>query len=156
MTEGSAVSVDRRREVEAVVERALAWASSEPTIVGLALVGSWAAGRAREDSDVDLVVVTRDVDRFVESGDWIGELGADRVVRTADWGALTERRLATASGLEVEVGFVDPAWAATEPVDDGTRRVVRDGFRVVLDRERRLAALGAACGVAAPARAVRR
>jgi hypothetical protein len=47
-------------------------------------------------------------------------------------------------GLEVEVGLTEPAWAATDPVDPGTRRVVTDGMRILRDPDGRLAALAAA------------
>ena len=36
-----------------------------PDICGLALVGSWARGTARADSDVDLVVLTSHPDRYL-------------------------------------------------------------------------------------------
>jgi uncharacterized protein len=35
-------------------------------------------------------------------------------------------------------------WAATDPVDRGTRRVVTDGMRILRDPDGRLAALAAA------------
>jgi hypothetical protein len=59
-------------------------------------------------------------------------------------GPLTERRLQLEGGLEVEVGLTEPAWAATDPVDPGTRRVVTDGMRILHDPDGRLAALAAA------------
>jgi hypothetical protein len=45
-----------------------------------------------------------------------------------------------ADGLEVEFGFTTPDWAAA-PLDEGTRRVVRDGLRVLFDRADALTAL---------------
>jgi len=41
-----------------------------------------------------------------------------------------------ASGFEIEFGFVDPAWACTEPVDPGTHRVVSDGCVALYDDQR--------------------
>lgn len=35
----------------------------------------------------------------------------------------------------------DLVWASTNPVDEGTRRVVADGFRIIVDKEARLARL---------------
>jgi uncharacterized protein len=80
------------------------------------------------DSDVDLVVVTDDVQPYVQGEEWISALGGRSVIRTQQWGPLlTERRLLRESGLEVEVGLVTQAWANTDPVDEGTRPVVLDG-----------------------------
>ena len=61
-------------------------------------------------------------------------------------GPLTERRLLLKGGLEVEVGIAEPSWAATDPVDPGTRRVVTDGLRILHDPDRRLAPLAVVAG----------
>ena len=65
-------------------------------------------------------------------------MGAQRLLRTQTWGRLTERRLATISGLEVDVGIVSPTWASTDPVEEGTRRVAVDGLVALHDPEGRL------------------
>jgi len=92
------------------------------------------------------VVLTEDPTAYTESDDWIDELAPGaKLVRTGDWVAIVERRLLLPSGLEVEVGFGRPSWAATEPVDPGTRHVVRDGLSAVHDPRRLLAMLVAAC-----------
>ena len=57
-------------------------------------------------------------------------------MRTKEWGRLTERRVRLSSGLEVDFGFVDPSWTATDPVDPGTASVVLDGCQPMLDRRR--------------------
>ena len=59
---------------------------------------------------------------------------------------MTERRFALPSGLEVEFGVAPPSWAATDPVDEGTRRVVTDGALVLYDPKGILARLLDACG----------
>jgi predicted nucleotidyltransferase len=138
----------RDSEVEAFLQRADAWARGRSDVRALALAGSWARRAARPDSDVDLVVVTDAPDRYVASDDWIGALGAE-LVATEEWGAVTSRRLRLPSGLEVEVGFARPSWAATDPVDPGTRRVVTAGLRAIHDPDGLLVALTAACAQAA-------
>jgi GrpB-like predicted nucleotidyltransferase (UPF0157 family) len=134
----------RQARVGRLLERATAWARQRPDVRGLALVGSWARGAARPDSDVDLVVLTTDRDRYLAGDDWAAGLGASRVVHTQEWGRLTERRLVLDGDLEVEVGVTEPGWAATDPLDPGTRRVVSDGMRILHDPDGRLAALAAA------------
>jgi len=59
---------------------------------------------------------------------------------------MMERRFTLPSGLEVEVGIALPSWAATEPVDACTRRVVTDGMSVLYDPQGLLARLIDACG----------
>jgi predicted nucleotidyltransferase len=136
---------ERRAEVEAFLERATRWAARRPDVVALALVGSYARGADRPDSDVDLMVLTTDPARYLAREDWIGELGAERLVTTRSWGPVTERRLALPSDLEVEVGVAPPSWAAVDLVDAGSRRVMTDGNRILYDPAGLLAAFIAAC-----------
>jgi hypothetical protein len=127
-----------------LLDRATAWARQRPDIRGLALVGSRARGTARPDSDVDLVVLTTRPDGYLSGDDWWRALGATRMLGSKAWGRLTERRLLVDGDLEVEVGVAEPAWAATDPVDPGTRQVVIDGMRILHDPDGRLAALAVA------------
>ncbi|HEY1315646.1 MAG TPA: nucleotidyltransferase domain-containing protein [Gaiella sp.] len=134
--------------MESLRERAATWAAAREDIVAVALVGSWARGAERPESDVDLVVLTDDPPAYVERDDWVEALApGSEGVRTADWGALVERRIRLPSGLEVEVGIGRPSWAAASPVDPGTRRVVHDGMKALYDPRGLLAALRAAANV---------
>lgn len=121
--------------------------ASRPDIVAALIVGSWARGDAREDSDIDLVLLTEDPAAYTESDDWIEDLApGGRLIRTGDWGAIIERRLLLpSSSLEVEVGVGRRSWAETSPVDPGTRNVVRAGFLPLFDPQGLLGALAAAC-----------
>jgi hypothetical protein len=121
------------------------WAAERDDIVAAAIVGSWARGAARKDSDVDLILLTEDVSIFEGDG-WIAELApAAELARTAEWGAIAERRLRLPSGLEIEVGIGHSSWARTAPVDPGTRAVVRDGLWPVFDPRGLLGELTARC-----------
>ena len=128
------VSEARAEQFASIRGAVRSWASDEDAIVGVALVGSWARGEARMDSDADVVVLA-ETDRFVEDEEWIGDLfGSGAVlVRTADWGALTERRVQLPSGFEIEFGFAPPSWADVAPVDPGTEGVISHGCEVWYD-----------------------
>jgi len=140
------VTQDRLREVSEVMTSAAEWAKREPEICGIAVVGSWARMTAGMESDIDLVVLTGDAERYLEHDDWFGTFAAVDVVRREQWGPyLSEVRLRRASGLEIEVGITRLTWANTDPVDPGTRRVVTDGMRIVHDPDRVFATLQAAC-----------
>jgi hypothetical protein len=143
---------ERRWEVNDLVEQAVAWARARSDVRALGMVGSWARGAERMDSDVDLVVVADDVQPYVRGEEWIRAFGGGSVIRTQEWGPLlTERRLLRESGLEVEVGLVTRAWADTDPVDGDTRLVVLDGMRVLYDPEGILADFQQACLGSPPA-----
>lgn len=128
--------------IAAVLDAAVAVGKAAPPGTAVALVGSWASGRARPDSDVDLVLLTDQPETLLRDDSWHGAFGREvRLIRAEDFGALQERRLRLATGLEVEVCIGHSTWAACSPVDAGTRRVVSDGIHVLWDPEGRLAAL---------------
>jgi uncharacterized protein len=146
------VTEERRREVNDLLERVVGWARARPDVRALAMVGSWARGAERMDSDVDLVVVIDDVAPYVSGEAWISAFAGRSVIRTQQWGPLlTERRLLGPSGLEVDVGLVTRAWANPDPVDEGTRAVVRNGMRILYDPEGTLTDFQQACLSTRPA-----
>ncbi|HLO30827.1 MAG TPA: nucleotidyltransferase domain-containing protein [Anaerolineales bacterium] len=109
------------------------WASSQSDVQGVALVGSYARGAAREDSDIDLVILTDQFPKYVEDRQWIEIFGAVEKHQTEDYGKLTSVRVWYQSGLEVEYGLTPPDWAAI-PLDEGTREVIRGGMLVLFER----------------------
>ena len=120
-------------ELESFCALATAWAASRPDVRGLALVGSLARGDPHDGSDVDLVLLTDAPGAYLESAGWEAGLGATAILDTRGWGELTERRLLHSSGVEIDLGVVSPRWAATDPVDPGTRRVASEGLQVLYD-----------------------
>ncbi|SEP85711.1 Predicted nucleotidyltransferase [Streptomyces sp. yr375] len=140
------VSPEREAEMLQVVDRVTRWSGNRSDVVGLLLVGSWARGVARPDSDVDLVLLSTAAARYGDDDAWRRELSLGELVRVQEWGAVTEWRYVTGSGLEVEVGVGSPDWARTDPLDAGTRKVVTDGARPLYDPAGILGALIRACG----------
>src|SRR5205085_4257443 len=122
--------------IEGLLDRVAAWAHAQPDLAALALVGSRARGTARAESDLDLVFLTRDPERYVRDESWAQELGAASVQATAHRGALVEQRLKLVWGPELDVGVGSPRWASVAPLDPGTERVTREGLRIVYDPER--------------------
>ena len=116
------------------------WAANEPAISGVALVGSHARGDARPDSDIDLVLLCVNPQAWLRDASWIHRFGEVAGRQTEDWGRVTSLRVYYRSGLEVEFGLTTPAWAEL-PVDSGTRDVVLNGIRILLDRDQALARL---------------
>jgi len=142
------VTDERRAEFGRVLARATAWARAQAAVRALGLVGSWARAGARMDSDIDLVVLTDTVDAYRTAAAWVTDAAGpgSRIVRSAQWGPLTERRVALASGLEVEFGFAPTSWACAAPLDGGTAAVVRDALHILYDPDGLLGGLIDAVG----------
>jgi RimJ/RimL family protein N-acetyltransferase/predicted nucleotidyltransferase len=135
------LALQPEERVAYLLDRVSAWAGSQPDLVGVAVVGSWARGGARADSDLDLVFLSWDPERYVEQEDWAHELGASEVLASAHRGMLVEQRLKMAWGPELDVGIGSPRWASLAPLHPGTARVARAGLRIVHDAEGMLAGL---------------
>lgn len=142
--EPNTLSLDRVAEVDEIIGRVTRWAAHRPDVVGLLLAGSYARNAARPDSDIDFVLLTTDEVRYVDNT-WAHELAIGDLIRVQSWGAVTERRFRTASGLEVEINIGSPGWASIDPLDAGTRRVVTDGARALHDPTGALDSLIHAC-----------
>ena len=134
---GEMVSQERAEQYTQIRRHVSSWAGGQEDILAAAVVGSWARGGARRDSDVDVVVLTDRKEWYVVDEGWIPlALGQDAgLVRTREWGLLTERRVRLSSGLEVEFGFAASSWAATDPVDPGSAGVVVDGLEPLVDKK---------------------
>ncbi len=130
------VNNERLREVDVIASKARRLGDSQAEIQAAIVVGSYAYGRPRMDSDIDIVLASADRSRWVSEDAWVAQLLDEpfRLLREQDWGPLRERRFQTASGFEVEFGLVTPEWFAT-PVDPGTAKVLTDGCLLLTDRD---------------------
>ena len=116
------------------------WTRLRSDLSAAALVGSWARGEASPGSDLDALILTADRDRFQSSTAWVEEIdwhrAQSKVVGWQDrrYGLVWSRHLRLDPAGEVEMTFALPSWADRDPIDPGTRRVVRDGLKVLSDR----------------------
>jgi uncharacterized protein len=143
-----------RDEVEALVRVVADWATGREDIRALALVGSWARGEPRPDSDIDLLLVTDQADAYRQSRSWLESIDFGRIGHRvqseaeAVYGVAWSSHVHLSPAADVEMTFVPRAWAAIDPIDGGTRRVVCDGLRIIFDRDGILARLAAAANSA--------
>lgn len=126
---------DRALEILAIVTD---WAKSHEDIRGIALVGSHARGAARPDSDIDVVMLSKDPKSFRDAA-WLTSVEWSRAgVHVTTWadeeyGAVWSRRAWFEAECEVEFAFACLSWADVSPVDHGTARVMADGCRILYD-----------------------
>ena len=109
------------------------WASAHEDVQAVALVGSYARGEARDDSDIDLVLLTDEPQTYLEDLRWTERFGLVEKHQTEDYGKLISIRIWYQNGVEVEYGITTPDWAAL-PLDAGTRKVMRGGMIVLFER----------------------
>src|SRR5215217_4353988 len=81
------------------------WASVQEDVQAVALVGSYARDEARDDSDIDFVILTSQPENYLEDLKWTEHFGAVEKYQVEDYGKLTSVRVWYQDGMEVEYGF---------------------------------------------------
>ena len=72
-----------------------AWAARRDDVYALALVGSYARGDARPDSDIDVVLIVADPARYLTDTSWVSAFGSETTCAVEDWGTMTSVRVAS-------------------------------------------------------------
>jgi predicted nucleotidyltransferase len=121
-------------EIEGFLSLIKGWAERQEDVKGVLLVGSYARGAAREDSDVDIVILTIKPELYLDSISFAENFGSISKWEKEYWGSITSIRVWYQEGLEIEFGITLPDWAS-QPLDPGTLRVISDGMQIVFDRE---------------------
>lgn len=121
-------------KVDQFLENFKQWTTSQDNIEAVALVGSYARGTARPDSDIDLVIITNDPKLLLENVLWLKNFGQIKEIKNEDWGLIQSKRVFYKNGPEVEFGITTPKWAKIDPVDPGTKQVVSNGVKILYDK----------------------
>jgi aminoglycoside 6-adenylyltransferase len=125
--------------LEEMLDRFVAWAEAQPDILAAVVIGS----RAREErpadewSDLDLLVVAADPERYLSRTDWLQAVGSPWVTfleRTIV--GTQERRVLFEGGLDVDFNLFSRAqFEQLRAHAEVSSAVIRRGVRVLLDRE---------------------
>jgi len=116
------------------IEDFMRWSTKRRDIRAAALVGSYARDAAKETSDVDLVIIANDPQKYINDTEWARVFGVVIAKNVEDYGKLTSLRIWYESGLEIEYGFTTREWVKN-PLDKGTKRVIDNGMRVLFEKE---------------------
>jgi uncharacterized protein len=125
--------------VNRLLKEVARWAICQPEIVAAALVGSWARGTARRDSDIDLMFLALNPSSFRQRKAWISDIQWTVINaevsgwKDKDYGVVWSRHIYLNNQIQVEFGFGLPSWASLQPIDPGTFRVVNDGCKILYD-----------------------
>jgi uncharacterized protein len=111
------VTVDDQ-QIDLIVRVVLAWATAQPKIRAVALIGSRARGTARADSDIDLMLLATDPGSFRAEIAWLKQIDWQSIdTRPQNWqdenyDAVWSRRIwLTPHSRELELSFARLSWA---------------------------------------------
>lgn len=119
------------------IEDFMRWATRRKDIRAAALVGSYAREEMEAGSDVDLVIITEEPEKYITNSEWTRVFGKPITKKVEGYGKLTSLRVWYESGLEIEYGFTTREWVK-KPLDIGTKELVEDGLRVLFEKEKLL------------------
>lgn len=109
------------------------WSAKQKEVKGAAIVGSWARGSARPDSDIDVILITTRPDDLLNKQEWLGEFGTAEKIEREDWGLVQSLRVFYADKQEIEFGITTEQWTSQEEIKHGTGEIILDGIVVVYD-----------------------
>lgn len=110
------------------------WMYEETDISSVGIVGSFARGTEHEESDIDLIFLCKNKIKYLENSEWATQFGKIAKTQIEEYGAVTSLRVWYQDSFEVEFGYAAESWATT-PIDSGTRHVIKDGMRILIDKQ---------------------
>lgn len=119
---------------EDFIDTLINFSANTSYIESVIIVGSYARGTNKESSDIDVVIITSDKSGMITNQDFVQGFGEVYKKQTEYYGACTSIRVWYKNGQEVEFGIVEPSWIE-KPLDAGTYKVLRDGYRVISDKK---------------------
>ena len=139
------VEADSVTEFEELTERFTAWAQQHDDVRGLAVFGS----RARPDgpndewSDLDLIVIATDPERYLRDETWLAEVARPWVtlVHDAPIPGIEVRQVLFEGALDSDIVFLPPSVIGDYAADEDMAAVFAQGFRPLVDRDGELAAV---------------
>lgn len=123
--------------MENLIQTIKAYAKNDAHIRSVLIVGSYARSANKEDSDLDLVIMTTNKQEMVEKPNFVNRFGKVIKQQTEYYGACTSIRIWYEDGKETEFGLVEPSWISL-PLDKGTEKVLSDGYQIIIDKDQSL------------------
>ncbi len=107
--------------------------SKHKDIKGVLLIGSYARGEERSDSDVDFIVIVDDVEKWTGKTSWTKHFGQLLSTNLEKYEEVTDIRAYYQDGNELEFGFVTPEWL-DRPYDKATREALEGGYKILVNK----------------------
>lgn len=98
------------------------------------LIGSYAKGEQRLDSDVDFIVLAQDREKWLSNTNWTKSLGTVLSTNIEQYEEVKAVRTYYSDNVELEFGFVEESWLE-KPLKDATKEAVDGGFKILHDPE---------------------
>lgn len=120
---------------EEFISKLKEYAENSSHIESVLIVGSYARATNKENSDIDIIIITSNKSEMVTDQLFTQAFGEVYKQQTEYYGACTSIRVWYGDGKEVEFGIVEPSWISI-PLDSGTIKVLSDGYKLIVDKKK--------------------
>lgn len=114
------------------IETVKDWLKKRNDIDLALLIGSYARGEEREDSDVDLIFVVDDPKKWLTETNWVKHFGPVMSMTTEVFEEIQALRVYYKDDVEMEFGFTTDKWLS-KPYKEATAQALED-YRVLSNR----------------------
>ncbi len=127
-----------QEKLDQILNLVVEFAHSRDDVLAVGLCGSWARGDAGLESDIDLSIIVEDKMKFKSTG-WVEEFPFFKIqdslksFRDEIYRVTWSRHAILGSGIEIEFGFAHTSWTDIDNLDEGTKKVVSDGYKIIYD-----------------------
>ena len=119
-------------EVEAINHKLNLLAEKNEDILAILLVGSYARNKQHDKSDIDIMIITTDETKYFSDYNWIDEIAEASAIEKENWGMVNTLRCFS-DQTEIEFNICPTEWIIL-PTDPETERVLRDGYKIIFER----------------------
>lgn len=127
--------------IEVFLQKLKSWSARQSDILAVVLIGSWARGTARTDSDIDIVIISTNPTKLLTEQNWLSELGSIKSITREDWGLMQSLRVIYMDGREIEFGITTKQWISEDEIELDTGKILSNGAQIIFDRYNLFASL---------------
>ena len=119
-------------KLESLTRKLNLLAEKNEDLLAILLVGSYARNKQHDKSDIDIMIITTDETRYFSDYKWINVIAEASAVEKENWGIVNTLRFFSGN-TEIELNISSTEWI-TLPLDPETERVLRDGYKIIFER----------------------
>jgi len=123
---------------QTITERLIEWASSNKNVRALILIGSRARATEKADqwSDMDVILVAREISAYIETADWVERFASPLLTFTeVTFDGAYERRVLYEGFLDVDFALSEPTEFSAALEMSAVSAIFERGYWILLDKD---------------------
>src|ERR1700761_1375019 len=117
------------KDIQNILTQILHWAKSQDDIKGVALIGSYARDMAKNNSDIDLVLVVKNYKNYLHDLSWLNHFGIVQNVTQMNDSKMTSLQVDYLNSYPIEFCITTSAWTKIPP-DRSSVELILNGIKI--------------------------